>query len=675
MVARGRASLGSSNGSLDQGLVRATYRLRHALTNELTFQLTRDLQFETAQPPLAQEPAGAVPGTSPEVNIGPNGLLFGTPATVSQGAYPDERQLSLSEALTYTRAHHLLVVGGTAAFIHDEASTLPNAAGTFHYDSGRAGANAGGLVDFITDFTFHAGALPAGACASTSAALHLFCFNSFSQSFGLQRVSFATQVYATFADETWNPRPGLTLHTGLRYDYTLLPLPQFPNPALDALFSARGATSIFPEDRNNFGPRAALAWEPLGPGRGTVHLGYGLFYGRLPGATVRTALAETEQPGSSARIRIVPSAAVLCPQFPTQLFGYPCSFPAQPAGLTLATTSAVVFARRFRLPAIQQASLTLERTFPRGTTLSAGYVLNLDRQLPTSTDLNIAPATGTATYTLQGGTGTPGVRPGETFTLPLYTARLTPSFGPVTAIASSANGTYNALQLRAETHLVASLRLRAAYTWSKSIDFAPNLSAIPRTDAQLDPYRNGYDKGLSSLNYPWAVLAAAVWTPRPAHSLHHLLTDWDATGYFADRAGRPYSYDLFGGTRLPGGHESLNGSGGALYLPTVGRNTLRLPSRPHIDAALTRTFPLPRALRLHAQAEAFNLLNQRQVESVTQRAYLIGTPVAGVTPLTFQDAATIAAEGLNTQPFASPTSTGSSISRERQLQFTLRLDF
>ncbi len=677
VVARGRASLGNSNGSLDQALVRFTARLRPSLTNEITLQLTRDLQFETAQPPLAQEPAGAVSGTSPEVDIGPNGLLFGTPATVAQGAYPDERQVGVSETLTYLRGHHLLTFGGTAAFIHDQASTLPNAAGTFHYDSGRAGANAGGLVDFITDFTFNAATLPNGGCPAITATPHLFCFDSFAQSFGLQTVSFSTAVSAGFVDETWNPRPGLTLHGGLRYDYTLLPLPQLPNQALDALFSARGATGIFPEDRNNVGPRAALAWEPLGPGHGTLRLGYGLFYGQLPGATLRAALADTAQPTSTTRIRIVPSTLVTCPQIPGQPFGYPCSLSSAPF-TTTANTSATVFDRRFRLPAIQQASLTLERSLGRGTTLSAGYVLNLDRQLPTSTDLNIAPATRTESFTLQGGTGAPGVRTGETFALPLYTARISPSFGPVTAIKSSSNGTYNALQLRGETRPAPSIRVRASYAWSKTIDFAPNLSATPRTDAQLDPYTNGYDKGLSSLNYPWAFSLGASWSPRPVLArpeLRRLLVGWDATGYFSDRAGRPYSLDLFGGTRLPGGHQSLNGSGGALYLPTVGRNTLRLPSRPHVDATLNRNLVLSRRLRLHAQVEAFNLLNQRQVESVTQRAYLVGTAVGGVTPLVFQDATTIAAEGLNTQPFATPTSTGSSISRERQLQFGLRLEF
>ncbi len=101
--------------------------------------------------------------------------------------------------------------------------------------------------------------------------------------------------------DEWRVRPGLTVNAGLRYEYELLPLPQQPNPALDAAFGQTGATSVFPEDRNNFGPRVGVAWEPFGSGRGMVRVGYGLYYGRLPGATMRSALVNTALPSSTTR--------------------------------------------------------------------------------------------------------------------------------------------------------------------------------------------------------------------------------------------------------------------------------------------------------------------------------------------------------------------------------------
>jgi hypothetical protein len=141
-----------------------------------------------------------------------------------------------------------------------------------------------------------------------------------------------------------------------------------------------------------------------------------------------------------------------------------------------------------------------------------------------------------------------------------------------------------------------------------------------------------------------------------------------------------YSYDVFGGTRLAGGHESINGSGGSVVLPTVGRNTLRLPDAANLDLRLSRSFRLGERLWLRGAAEAFNVTNHVNLSGVTQRAFLVGTPgtgtaPVGVTPLVFQDAATVATEGLNVLPFGAYTAAGMNQARERQVQFGLRLEF
>jgi hypothetical protein len=52
-----------------------------------------------------------------------------------------------------------------------------------------------------------------------------------------------------------------------------------------------------------------------------------------------------------------------------------------------------------------------------------------------------------------------------------------------------------------------------------------------------------------------------------------------------------------------------------------------------------------------------------------------GTAAAGVTPLIFQDAATVTAEGLNVRPFGVYTEAGAGQMRERQIQMGLRLEF
>jgi hypothetical protein len=151
---------------------------------------------------------------------------------------------------------------------------------------------------------------------------------------------------------------------------------------------------------------------------------------------------------------------------------------------------------------------------------------------------------------------------------------------------------------------------------------------------------------------------------------------WTLSGIFYETSGRPYSYEIFGGNRLTGGRESINGSGGAVYLPTVGRNTLRLPDTNRIDLRLARQLRMGERLRVQAMVEAFNLANHVSYTGVQQRAFLVGVPAAnGVTPLIFQDAATVSAEGLNVRPFGVYTASAANNSRERQIQLGLRFDF
>lgn len=681
----GRASIGSSFVDLDSVLGRWLWTRSARFSDEARVGYSRDLQYEDASAPLPQEPAIGPGGYAPEVAIGPDGFTFGTPYSLGRTAFPKENKVELADLMTWVRGRNQVQVGGEVAFVHDEIAGLSNAEGAFHYDSGATAGKAGGLVDWITDYTFNVRAYPNGGCPTITAADHLFCFRSFTQSFGQSAVSFGTEEWAGFVEDEWRARPGLTIHAGVRYEYELLPLPLQPNGALDAEFginaaafgaagpNGSGATGVFPEDRNNFGPRLAVAWSPRGEGREVVRIGYGLYYGRLPGATIRSALADTALGTSTTHVQILPSTETDCPQVANQGFGYVCTYVAAPPAAIAATTSAMVFDRRFRLPMVQQASLGLERAVGRGIAVSATYLMNLDRQLPGSVDINIAPSSAMETFQLQGGTGAAGVRDGETFAVPVYIQRRDAGFGPVTDIVSHANATYNALVLEGMRR-GRGLEFRASWTWSKALDSAQNMGATPRINGQFDPFELRYDHGLSSLNYPHKVVASVVWEPVLRHGerwMRRAGNGWALSSIFAESSGRPYSLQVFGGTRLTGGHESINGSGGAVYLPTVGRNTLRLPDTARVELRIAKTLREGERVKLRGTMEAFNLLNRVNVTGVQQRAYVAGTEVDGVTPLVFQSAAEVAAEGLNTRPFEEFTGA----SGQREVQVGVRLEF
>jgi hypothetical protein len=350
---------------------------------------------------------------------------------------------------------------------------------------------------------------------------------------------------------------------------------------------------------------------------------------------------------------------------------------------------------------VEQGTVTLEHGVGLGVLGSVGYVMNLDRQLPNSVDINIAPSNDEQLFQLVGGTGAVGARDGETFVVPTYSERVSSDFGPVTDLVSNANATYHGLTVEARRGLGSSragyegagrgLEFHAAWTWSKAIDFGQNAGAVPRTNGQFDPFQVRYDKGLSALNFPHRIVATAVWSPRlpgaesgmsatAERTIWRAADHWSFAGIFSEASGRGYSYDIFGGARLPGGRESINGSGGSVVLPTVGRNTLRLPDSMNLDVRVSRSFRLSEGVQLRGAAEIFNVMNHLNYSGVTQRAFLAeaaGTEgvAAGVTPLVFQDAAMVAAEGLNVLPFGAYTAAGTNQARERQVQLGLRLEF
>jgi hypothetical protein len=304
--------------------------------------------------------------------------------------------------------------------------------------------------------------------------------------------------------------------------------------------------------------------------------------------------------------------------------------------------------------------------------------MNLDRQLADSVDINIAPAATMETFQLQGGTGAPGVRDGEMFTVPVYSQRVDASYGPVTDLVSDANASYNALVIEARRRSVGGLEFRASWTWSKAIDFGESNGATPRTNGQFDPFDLRYDKGLSSLNYPHKLVVSAVWQPKFSSKRRWLRaagSGWSVAPLFTERSGRPYSFNIYGGKRLSGGHQSINGSGGAVYLPTVGRNTLRLPDAANLDLRVSRTLRATEKVKVRGVAEIFNVTNRVNYSGIMQRAFLVETAVDGVTPLVFQNAATVTAEGLNVQPFGTFTSASTGQLGERRVQLGLRLEF
>ena len=676
---RGRASIGDLLVHTDSVLLRVTTALSQRWLAEAHAAYGRDASFAQLPQPLAAEPQTGPGGSAPQVSIAGT-FTFGSPASLGARRLPDERATEFAAQLTYTGRAHTVTLGADAAGIDERIGAREAGSGAYDYTSGTTDGRDGGLVDFITDYTYSATSYPNGGCPSIYAAVHLFCFRSFTQTFGAApETRFHTATLSAFAGDGWRATPHLHIDAGVRYEYLRLPPAQHPNAALDADFGPFATTSAMPSDTNNLAPHLGIAYAATR--RTMVRAGYGFHFGTVPGRTLQRLLENTAQPSSQVSLRLTPRTIIdpACASAGTN-FGYPATFTCSPFGPLSPAGAATVIARKFQLPAVQTGEFSLTEQIAARTTLSATYAVALSRQLPNSTDLNIAPSTADVAFRIVRDTaGEPGARNGDVFHVPLYTARLTTDFGPVTALLSNGSGSYNALALQLDHRTSTALTLRGSWTYSKALDTVRSTGSALNENAQLDPFQPLYDRAVSNFDHTHRVVAAAIWQPRAkglSHTARAAFDGWSLAPVFVAQSGRPYSYDISGGTELTGGRETLNGSGGATYLPSVGRNTLRLPWSTTVDLRLARTLAGRDRTRLRLSAEAFNLLNHVNLTAVEQRAFLVGTAgTDGVVPLTFQDAAAIAAEGLTGKPFGAPTSSAASPTRERRLQFGLRLEW
>ena len=308
VVARGRASFGDLTTHTDSVLLHGTTALSSRWLAEVRAQYSRDAAFAEVPAPLPSEPQTGPAGAAPEVFIA-GAFVFGNAAPLGARRLPDERRTEAAAQVVFNGHAHTVTLGADVSFVDERIGSRDASSGAYDYTSGTTNGRAGGLVDFITDYTYGATSYPNGGCPSIFAAVHLFCFQSFTQTFGaVAETRFHTTELSAFAGDSWRATPRLRLSAGVRYEYSRLPPPQHPNASLDAtlvsLANGFAATSSMPADTNNLAPHLGMAYAP--GKRTVVRLGYGVHFGAVSGRTLQAALENTAEPASQARLRLTP---------------------------------------------------------------------------------------------------------------------------------------------------------------------------------------------------------------------------------------------------------------------------------------------------------------------------------------------------------------------------------
>ena len=261
------------------------------------------------------------------------------------------------------------------------------------------------------------------------------------------------------------------------------------------------------EPGDNFAPRIGAAYS-FNNNKTVVRAGYGIFYARLPSASVirlqqRNGVIQKTGTLNAQQCRLSLAAG---PTFPFRLTGL-----AGSVGLTNVTFAAP----NLKTPYTEQADLSVEHQFGSSTALSVSYMHSRGYQFISREDLNLGPPTGTATYIVE---NTAGVQTG-TYTTPTYLAanKIDPRYASIIYLSNRGRLWYDgmgvSLRQRASKWMTGTL----AYTWSHSIDEGQGGAAsnIYFTDPPDSTYNGNYqaDKGSSVLDQRQRLVVSGIIAP------------------------------------------------------------------------------------------------------------------------------------------------------------------
>jgi hypothetical protein len=507
-------------------------------------------------------------GEGPQVRIGSGrtGIAFGRRETFPLRLH--EKRWQWLDNITLFQGSHEIKAGVDIHHISDTSSSLMALDGAYQFNSLRDFANGR--------------------------------FMAYTQGFGVPESKTVSPYYSAFIQDDFRPLSNLNVNLGLRYEYQKLDQPSIVNPQFPQ-------TGEIPQDKNNFAPRVALAWQPAQ--NLIARASYGIYYGPLPLQV--NAIAKTQN-GILQNVREFRGAAAAG-------IVYPAVFPRNDA-LQPATPGAriVAFSPDFVAPYIQQTNIEIERQILSNFSVSSGWMYTKGTRLRSNEDINLFP---------------PGQRTVEIrdtarnlngfFSLPWFggpSSRPNAFFDQIAEFRSDNNSVYHAFFVEANKRYSHGLQFLANYTLSKLIDRGPapgNQIQCCTSENTFDP---GAERGLGRRDQRHRFNLAAVWD---------IAGGWQANTIVKIGSGRPLSATVTGDSS-----GDLNGNGvrGGDRAPFFGPWSFTGPGYATVDLAVRKVISIE-GKRIDFGIEAFNLFNRANYLRPATEYYRLTNVQGGISRL------------------------------------------
>jgi hypothetical protein len=579
----------------------------------------------------------------PAVYLGTFGYIGGV------GGYPittsPTQTFDVSTSLTQTRDQHTIKIGGnwqrgTNHSVRNRARTVLT-------------ANGGGSFDEVDSLV----------------GLLLGRFDTAGRSFGSTARDMAQNSIGAFINDDWKVSPRVTVSFGLRYDLNL-PLKEVNNlasnfiPGQGLVRLGAGLDRLYGIDKNNFGPRAGIAWDVSGDGKTSVRSGYALTYdlpdfktihspnttwsglGARSGAMTNPDLGvySVTLNGSQAKAPDDRTASCINPNASNPSGDFVCvqpgiaMFGSSPTGAPPFNAFAVP--NDYKTPMYHYFHATLQREIGRGNAVTVTYLGSRGREQSWFRDINGPPV----------GTPFSNPQPFRPF------ATQFPTLGHIIQLTNDGKSWYNALQLSYRQQGWHGINTQYNYTLSKCEDYNSDNSRgrndFPQANNPYDPAANlgpcSFDRrhnfnvggvytipGNNAVTRGWqvgTVVTALTGAPFTANVGSRDRSGQDTGSLRADCLADPI-YDFKNPDKFITNAAQAFAAPATGRLGTCGRRGVRTPGLAQWDLNIIKEIHLSGSTRLQARWEIFNVINRVNLgspQSTNVRSGLFGT--IGSTP-------------------------------------------